>query len=102
MAPHNAPHPDDPYRDCETYLEHGACVCSTGYPSSCTAKDIAPRTLAQRHEVYLTASGRGCYAHCSCEWSSEGFGGVAGAQYAWACHVRDEAQKEVRRALEAL
>ena len=29
------PAPDDPYRDCAVYLEHGACVCSTGYPSAC-------------------------------------------------------------------
>lgn len=36
---HNAPRPDDPYRDCAVYLEHGACVCSTGYPASCQADD---------------------------------------------------------------
>ena len=29
------PAPDDPYRDCAVYLAHGACVCSTGYPSAC-------------------------------------------------------------------
>lgn len=33
------PAPDDPYRECPVYLEHGACVCSTGYPSNCVMRD---------------------------------------------------------------
>lgn len=37
-----APRADDPYKDCAVYLEHGACVCSTGYPSSCTADSPSP------------------------------------------------------------
>lgn len=54
-SPHNAPSADDPYRDCEVYLEHGACVCSTGYPASCQvvldrdeAKIVALLAEAQR------------------------------------------------------
>lgn len=39
------PAPDDPYRDCPVYLEHGACVCSTGYPASCQADKNTPSVL---------------------------------------------------------
>lgn len=30
-----SPSATDPYRECPVYLAHGACSCSTGYPSSC-------------------------------------------------------------------
>lgn len=43
-----APSENDPYRDCETYLKHGACVCSTGYPASCTAEPPAPAEAQAR------------------------------------------------------
>jgi hypothetical protein len=42
MPTSNGPRADDPYRDCATYLKHGACVCSTGYPATCTA-DVTTR-----------------------------------------------------------
>lgn len=38
----------DVYRDCAVYLKHGACVCSTGYPSSCTAPSFLTSEEADR------------------------------------------------------
>lgn len=36
------PRADDPYRDCDVYLRHGACPCSTGLPYKCSAGDDLP------------------------------------------------------------
>ena len=57
----------------------------------------------ERHEVRLLSAGRhGAWAECSCGWTSASFAGVPCAQYAWALHVRDEAEQEVGRALDQL
>lgn len=46
----HGPAETDPYKDCAVYLEHGACVCSTGYPALCqadTSRDTEAPTSPQ-------------------------------------------------------
>lgn len=56
----------DPYRGCPPYEEHGACVCSTGYPASCQRDECRAggpcyfERIDPRDEKQLGMSGPRC------------------------------------------
>lgn len=69
MTEHRAPAEGDVYAHCEVYREHGACVCSTGYPASCQAQQKDPST-------------EGWTLHPTCPKCGAGFRYLNGTQYA--------------------
>jgi hypothetical protein len=45
MYQDRSPSPNDPYRECSIYLQHGACSCSTGVPGNVCPMQSPVRTL---------------------------------------------------------